>query len=601
MTHIKLSFFQFLLFGVIFYALSAPHPSYALASERAPTQADKEAKSKSNQQAEYHFSIAQGYSNEGETDKAIEEYKLALIFDPNSALLHARLSAEFIKKGMLSSAMESAKEAVRQDPNFVDARLILGGLYSAVHENQSAVEEYDRVLKMDPKNEEALIYKAQVLMEDGKVSQAAVALRQYTQKNQDSVLGFYYLARAEQLAGHFKQAVQAYQKAISIRPSFAQSSLGLGYLYEEHQMPVQAIAVYKSLFDQNRDVMAANRLATLYLKQEKYTQAVPFLKAIQESDPEDFNAQVKLGLVQMELKQFDDAIGAFKKILEKNPDSDRIHYYLGSIYQERKQSDLAIAEFKAIQNSSKLYPDAVLQTAYFLKQSHRLSEARSYVADAIQKASKVPSLYIFQASLEEDDKQPEKAIKILEAAINNFPSDEKMHYYLGSLYDRQGLVDKGLEHMEAILKLNPDNVDAMNYIGYTWTQRGVRLNDAESLLRRALVLRPQNGFIQDSWGWYLFIRGRVREAVVELEKAVKMKPNESTILEHLGDAYLRSNLREKAVDQYLVAGKYAENEEVRRKIETKVQNIRKGSSLRGSQQSSGSKSENSPEQSDSHN
>ena len=109
------------------------------------------------------------------------------------------------------------------------------------------------------------------------------------------------------------------------------------------------------------------------------------------------------------------------------------------------------------------------------------------------------------------------------------------------------------------------------------------------------------GVLQDSWGWYLFIRGRVREAVVELEKAVKMKPNESTILEHLGDAYLRSNLREKAVDQYLVAGKYAENEEARRKIETKVQNIRKGSSLRGPQQSSGSKSENSPEQSDSHN
>jgi Tfp pilus assembly protein PilF len=129
--------------------------------------------------------------------------------------------------------------------------------------------------------------------------------------------------------------------------------------------------------------------------------------------------------------------------------------------------------------------------------------------------------------------------------------------------------------MEAILKLNPENVDALNYIGYTWTQRGIRLNDAEKLLRRALGLRPNNGYIQDSWGWYLLIRGRVKEAVVELEKAARLKPNEPTILEHLGDAYLRSNLREKALTQYSDAVKFAEDEESKRKIQTKADLLRR--------------------------
>jgi Tfp pilus assembly protein PilF len=129
--------------------------------------------------------------------------------------------------------------------------------------------------------------------------------------------------------------------------------------------------------------------------------------------------------------------------------------------------------------------------------------------------------------------------------------------------------------MEAILKLNPENVDAMNYIGYTWTQKGIRLNDAEKLLRRALGLRPDSGYIQDSWGWYLLTRGRVKEAVVELEKAVRLKPNESTILEHLGDAYLRSNLREKALNQYSDAAKYSDDEESKRKLQTKAENLRR--------------------------
>jgi tetratricopeptide (TPR) repeat protein len=80
--------------------------------------------------------------------------------------------------------------------------------------------------------------------------------------------------------------------------------------------------------------------------------------------------------------------------------------------------------------------------------------------------------------------------------------------------------------------------------------------------------------VQDSWGWYLFVRGRTREAVIELEKAARLKPNEAIILEHLGDAYLRSNLREKAVLQYRDAAKFAD-EETRRKIESKLESVRR--------------------------
>src|SRR5262249_39046855 len=181
--------------------------------------------------------------------------------------------------------------------------------------------------------------------------------------------------------------------------------------------------------------------------------------------------------------------------------------------------------------------------------------------------------YVFQASLEEETKDISKAVTILETAVKKFPEDEKIRYYLGSLYDRQGEVDKGLEQMEAILKVNPENVDALNYIGYTWTTKGIRLNDAEKLLRRALALRPENGYIQDSWGWYLYTRGRLGEAVVELEKAARLKPNEPTILEHLGDAYLRSNLREKAVLQYNDAAKFADDEEAKHKLEMKIQSL----------------------------
>jgi tetratricopeptide (TPR) repeat protein len=275
----------------------------------------------------------------------------------------------------------------------------------------------------------------------------------------------------------------------------------------------------------------------------------------------------------MELKQYDKATALFKKILEKNPEADRIHYYLGSLYEETHQANEAVQELSAIKPDSKLYGDAALHVAFLLKQANRTEESRAFIADAIRKSPRIPDFYVFSASMEDELKNTSSAVSILEGALKSFPENEKIRYYLGSLYDRQGDVDKSMEQMEAILAINPSNVDAMNYIAYTWTQKGIRLNDAEKLLKKALSLRPNNGYIQDSWGWYLFVRGRIREATIELEKAARLKPDEPVILEHLGDVYLKANLREKAAQEYEEAVKLSQDEGSRQKLADKLKNL----------------------------
>ena len=535
----------------------------------------QEAKKNSESLSEYHFSMAQAYSSDGDPDKAIEEYKLTLMYDPNSPLVFARLATEYVKKGMLSAAMDSCKEALLKNENYTDARLILAGLYSTSHETTLALKEYDRILKSNPKNEEAIIYKSQVLVEDGKPKEAASFLRRSIKILPESALILFYLARAEQQQEHFKEALLSYKKALELRPGFSQAALSLGYLYEEKQMNAQAVAVYSALFEDAQDLSAASRLATIFLKEEKYKLAIPYLEVIRLSDPEDMNVRVKLGLIHMELKNYDKSISIFKDILEKNPDSDRIHYYLASIYEEMKQPQSAIDQLKLIQSDSKLFVDATLHAAYLLRHVKKISEAKSLMKDSIDKFPKNPKFYLFQATLEDETQNIDEAVSILKKASKLFPEDERLHYYLGTLYERRGNSDDSLQEMESIVKLNPDNVDALNYIAYTWTRRGVRLNDAEKLLRRALGLRPGNGYIQDSWGWYLFTSGILKEAVIELEKAVKLKPKESTILDHLGDAYLRANLREKALLQYTDAIRYAEDEKEKQKILIKTETLKR--------------------------
>src|SRR5512141_1722494 len=91
--------------------------------------------------------------------------------------------------------------------------------------------------------------------------------------------------------------------------------------------------------------------------------------------------------------------------------------------------------------------------------------------------------------------------------------------------------------MKALLVVNPDHAEALNFLGYSFAEQGVRLEDAERLVRRALELKPRSGHILDSLGWVLFRRGDVRRAVEVLEEADSLEGPDATILEHLGDAY----------------------------------------------------------------
>lgn len=555
-------------------ASEAPPPEGTPNVVRGSSQKGEPANKNTEASAEYHFSMAQAYVAEGNPDRAIEEYKLTLLYDPKSPLVYTRLATEYVKKGALASAMEMCRAALKEDPKHIDARLLLGGLYSTTHESQAAVEEYDQILKINPGHEEAMIYKSQVLLEAGKPEDAAKDLLRFTQKNPESALGWYAYARSQQRLAQPKKAVSAFLRALEIRPGFTQAAMALGMVYEEQGLNELAVKTYQALFNENQEVAAASRIATIMLKEEKYKEALPYLESIRSSDPDDMNVRVKLGLVQMELKQNEKAVTTFKEILSKNPESDRVHYYLGSVYEEMKKQDEAITELKLIQPESKLFGDAAVHAAFLLKQAGRVADAKTFITESIKKDPKIPNFYIFQATLEEEGRNLEAAIKTLETGVKLFPDNEKLRYYLGSLFDRKGDYDRAIEHMEHILGVNSENVDALNYVGYTWTLQGTRLNDAEKLIKRALSLRPNNGYIQDSWGWYLFTRGKVPEAIVELEKAVKLKPTEPTILEHLGDAYIRSNLRQKAYEQYREAVRYIEDGEAKKKIENKLENLK---------------------------
>jgi len=533
--------------------------------------------------AEYHYSLGQTYSAEGLVDRAIEEYHQTLSYDPNSAWVHMRIAAEWIRKGDIVQATEFAKKSIRLDPQLADAHLMLAGIYSVGRQVDLAVHEYDQVLKIEPNHEEAFLYKSQVQFEQGKLQASLKTLQELLKKNTESHLGWFYFARASRALNRFKDAENGYQKALEIKPSFSRACLGLGFLYEEKGNSSKAKKAYVECFHSTQELAAAHRLATLFLKDEKYSEAEPYLESIVLADPEDLNAHVKLGLVQMELKKLERAAATFEKVLLSSSGSDRVLYYLGNVYTELGQSNRASEVFSKITPESKMFAEAQIHVAFNLKQSGDLPAAEKMIAEAISRAPSLVGLYLFRASLQEERKDLGSAIRSLELALKLFPKEERVQFYLGTLYDREGRVDDGIASMESVLKLNPNHEEALNYLGYTLVVKGVRLNEAEEYLKRALKLKPDNGYIVDSWGWYLFKTGRARDAVVNLERAAKLRPDEPVILEHLADVYVQVDQLQKATQLYAEAARLTQKSEDRQKIVAKIEAIKERRMLSSSQ------------------
>ena len=95
-----------------------------------------------------------------------------------------------------------------------------------------------------------------------------------------------------------------------------------------------------------------------------------------------------------------------------------------------------------------------------------------------------------------------------------------------------------MQIMEDVLKIEPDYPNALNFVGYSWAEKGIKLDEAEIMIKKALSKKPDDGAIIDSLGWVYYKKGNYQLALTELLKANQLVPDDPTIAEHIGDTYV---------------------------------------------------------------
>ena len=121
------------------------------------------------------------------------------------------------------------------------------------------------------------------------------------------------------------------------------------------------------------------------------------------------------------------------------------------------------------------------------------------------------------------------------------------YFYFGAACERTGDFERAVTMFRKSIELNPDNGEALNYLGYMWAEKGIHLDEALELIQKALKLEPDDGAYLDSLGWVLFKLGRDAEALTSLRRATELEKDDATVLDHLADVLLKLGQRDEAV------------------------------------------------------
>lgn len=527
--------------------------------------------------ADYHFTVAEGYSLQGDWAKSIENYKLNLVYDPNSYRTHFRLASEYVRAGLVTQALQHCEEALKLKNDFAEAHVLQASLQSVLGLHDKARAAYERLLKVNPENEEAEILLGATYLDEGKLDKAIQYFEKLSKTSKKSHIVWYYLGKTYLMRPEgpaLGKAEVAFRTSLKIESNFVQSVIELGSILEKKKKDKEAIALYESFQNQHGpDVSVAESLVQSYLVAENYDKAYEHLKTIIELDQGNLNAQLKMAFILVDQKKYKEAIPLLETILSQTPESDRVRFYLGAVYEEVKDYRAAIQQFKEIPKTSKYFADATMHIAYLFKLLDEPNSAIALLEKNIDFLDDNPKVYSLYASFLDGQKNFKESQQLLEKAHDKFPKDVQIIYQLGAVYDQLGLHDRTVEKMEQLIVIDKNHVEGLNYLAYLYADKTRNLDIAEKLARRALALRPNDGFILDTLGWVLYKQNKTSEAIKTLEKAHLLESNEAIIAEHLGDVYFKVALPQKAREMYERAVQNEQNEQNVKKLRTKIDTV----------------------------
>jgi tetratricopeptide (TPR) repeat protein len=247
---------------------------------------------------------------------------------------------------------------------------------------------------------------------------------------------------------------------------------------------------------------------------------------------------------------------------------------LADLYESLKKPELAIKAYERIPANSPLHRNAAIQMASNLDALDRSDEAAKHLEALVKEHPDDLEAIMALGNVLRGHKKFAECADVYTKGVDTLKQPEKANwvifYFRGICYERSHQWPKAETDLKKALDLFPEQPHVLNYLGYSWVDQGVHLDEGMDMIKRAVQQRPDDGYIVDSLGWAYFRTGNYPDAVKQLERAIELKPEDPTINDHLGDAYWRIGRTLEAKFQWAHARDLKPDPEDLPKIEAKL-------------------------------
>jgi tetratricopeptide (TPR) repeat protein len=486
----------------------------------------------------YYFLLGRYLEGEGKIDEAAAALRKAIDLDPASAEPHAELAALFARADRAREAVEAAEAAIKVNPKNREANRILGSVLQAYAAQRQAIRPGDDVKAYGARAIVALeiargdgngdlsidLGLARLYLERDRHAEALPLLRRLVNEQPQFSEGSVLLAEAQEATGAPEAAIETLTALLDYQPQFFRGRVQLAELYDRQRQWTEAAAAWaavQKLNARNTEVMA--RRATSLLNGGRPAEARDVLREALKLAANDVRLSFMMAQAQRDAGDLEGAEATARGLQAAHPNDVRTTYLLAQMLDARGRHQEIVDLLK---------PEIARQRANKTKPGQ------------IGLLLGAQGLALLQL------KQYDAALAAYREAIAESPDDTAVMFQFGAALDRAGKRADAQKVFRDLIGKDPLDANALNYLGYMLAEQGTSLDEAITLIQRALKVDPNNPSYLDSLGWAYYQQGKLDLADPPLTTAANRLPKNSVIQDHLGDLRLKQNRRADAVDAW---------------------------------------------------
>jgi tetratricopeptide (TPR) repeat protein len=508
--------------------------------------------------------------------KARKFLENAYNLDPNpflaAKLIEARANED------VEGGLQLAKKMVLLYPKNGAIQLLYGRLLSAAGQFEKAEQHIRLATRYDPGNVEAFVVLLQLLQAQQKYKEAVPIAKEMLRNTPEFAEGWMQLSRLYLTLKQKKLALEPARRAYELDSNDPERVHLYAVILDINGDSAKAINLYEAVLrlDPTNDDLIA-RMMGLYKLLGSLDDALKMLGETEKKAKREVpGIRLQMAFVYWEMQKFKEASELLDQLAQRNPQAERILYMSGLGQERTRQYDRALKTYEGFDSSSEFYVHSRYRMIELYRREQKVDEALKVVREVVgTQADRSADFYPLGANILGSRQRYDEAVQFLDEGFTRYPERVDLLFLKAVNLEKAERFDDTVATLKQVLTREPEHAAAHNYLGYLYAEKGINLEEAEFHVKKALEIKPEDGYYLDSLGWIYFQQGNYKKALDVLLRANERVPNEAVVLEHLGETYEMLGEMRKALDIYEKASKARMEDKDRLRIQEKYERVKK--------------------------